>query len=97
MYKKKSKGQSMISHIDKNQEHFNNTLELHKHIQNAKNVLVGALSSHNQFDHHVNGQPVKPEGAVAVINNRPTKLNDREEFNRLNFQMGQGTAPPVSN
>ena len=91
------KGRSMVAHIDNNSEHFNNTLELHKHIQNAKNVLVKALSSHNQFDHHVNGQPVKPEGAVAVINNRPTKLNDREEFNRLNFQTGQGTAPPVSN
>ena len=65
--------------------HFKNTFLLHKHLQDAKNVLVNALSSHQTFHHTVNGQQVKPEGHVAVINNRPTKLVDRSEFSRLNF------------
>ena len=60
-------------------------MKLHKHIQDAKNVLVKSIAATPKFEHSVNGNPVKPEGAVAVINNRPTKLNDRLEFNRLNF------------
>ena len=76
----------MIDHVNKNKEHFTNTLKLHKHIQDAKNVLVKALADSPKYEHTVNGQKVKPEGAVAVINNRPTKLNDRLEFNRLNFK-----------
>ena len=75
----------MNNHVDKNKENFDNTLKLHKHLQNAKNVLVNTLADSPQYEHSVNGNKVKPEGAVAVINNRPTKLNDRAEFNRLNF------------
>jgi len=78
-------GNDMNNHVDKNKEHFDNTLKLHKHLQNAKNVLVNTLADSPQYEHSVNGSKVKPEGAVAVINNRPTKLNDRAEFNRLNF------------
>ena len=73
------------AHIDKHSDKFANTLELHKHLQNAKNVLVNALASHTTYGHHVGGKEVKPEGHVAVINNRPTKLVDRDEFSRLNF------------
>ena len=77
--------QQHVGHIDKHADKFKQTLELHKHLQNAKNVLVNALSSHTTYGHEVNGQKVKPEGHVAVINNRPTKLVDRSEFSRLNF------------
>ena len=79
-------GNDMMDHVNKNKEHFTNTLKLHKHIQDAKNVLVKALADSPKYEHSVNGQKVKPEGAVAVIKNRPTKLNDRLEFNRLNFK-----------
>ena len=78
-------GKALNIHVDKNKEHFDNTLKLHKHLQNAKNVLVQSFADSPKFEHSVNGNKVKPEGAVAVINNRPTKLNDRAEFNRLNF------------
>jgi len=80
-----SSGQNAIAHVSKNEKHFENTFALHKHLQDAKNVLVNALSSHQTFHHTVNGKQVKPEGHVAVINNRPTKLIDRNEFSRLNF------------
>lgn len=78
-------GQQHLAHIDKHENNFKSTLELHKHLQNAKNVLVNALASHTAFGHSVNGQKVKPEGHVVVVNNRPTKLVDRSEFSRLNF------------
>ena len=79
-------GKALNDHVDKNKEHFENTLKLHKHIQDAKNILVNSIAATPKFEHSVNGEKVKPEGAVAVINNRPTKLNDRLEFNRLNFK-----------
>jgi len=76
----------MIAHVEKRSKHFETTFEVHKQLQKAKNVLVNALSNKPTFDHHVGGQQVKPEGFVATINNRPTKLVDRDEFSRLNFQ-----------
>lgn len=82
-------GDAASTHIDANQPHFQNLLNLHHHLQQAKNVLVGAMSRTSDFEHRVAGQITKPEGFVSVINNRPTKLTDRYEFNRLNFLRGQ--------
>ena len=79
-------GMQLVSHVDDNQPHFEKLLQLHHHIQSAKNELVNALSANPNYEHTVDGNEVKPEGFVAVINNRPTKMNDRHEFNRLNFQ-----------
>lgn len=78
-------GKESINHVNKNKTHFANLLALHHHLQSAKNVLVGALSANPNYDHHVEDKAVKPEGHVAVIGNRPTKLVDRAEFSRLNF------------
>ena len=78
--------QAAMTHIASNQHHFENAFKMHSHLQAAKNVLVGALSAKPGYGHAVGGQKVKPEGHVAVINNRPTKLVDRAEFSRLNFQ-----------
>lgn len=73
------------NHIDTNKEHFENTLKMHQHLAAAKNVLVHAMSSDTKFDHHIGGIKTKPEGFVAVRNNRPTKLVDRKDFSRANF------------
>ena len=74
-----------IKEISSHEHSFNKTLEVHHHLQAAKNVLANALASHQDYHHTVNGTTVKPEGHVAVINNRPTKIVDRAEFSRLNF------------
>lgn len=79
------RGAEMVAHAQKNSKHFDTTFEVHKQLQKAKNVLVNALSHQPTFEHRVGGQKVKPEGFVATINNRPTKLVDRDEFSRLNF------------
>ena len=49
--------------------------------------ITGAntLSSNAEFDHHIDGKKVKPEGFVVVRNNRPTKFVDRKEFSAANF------------
>lgn len=82
---KLSAGKQLTSHVDKNQLHFENVLGLHNHIQAAKNELVNALSANPNYEHRVGDKEVKPEGHVAVIGNRPTKLVDRAEFSKLNF------------
>jgi hypothetical protein len=43
------------------------------------------MSKNTKYKHTIAGQKVKPEGFVAVRNNRPTKFVDRSEFSRANF------------
>ena len=81
---KLSKGTELSKDVDKNKEHFGNLLQLHHHLQQAKNVLAHALSSHTSYGHSIDGQETKPEGHVAVINNRPSKIVDKEEFTKAN-------------
>lgn len=75
-----------LRHVESNKNHLNNVLKLHGHLQDAKNILVHTLSQHTGgLEHSVAGEKVKPEGFVVNHEGKPTKLNDRSEFNRLNF------------
>lgn len=74
-----------LKHVSSNKEHYASVLNMHHHLQQAKNQLVGALSAKPKFEHHIGGVATKPEGYVVVRNNRPTKLVDRSEFSRANF------------
>ena len=74
-----------LSHIEKNKGSFAHVLNIHKHLQKAKDELVHALSAKPKYEHTINGTASKPEGYVVVRNNRPTKLVDRQEFSRANF------------
>ena len=74
-----------IEHVQTNRQGFNRVLQMHRHLQKAKNVLVNTLSSNSEFEHSINGKKAKPEGFVAVRHNRPTKLVDRREFSAANF------------
>jgi len=77
--------QNHHNHVDSNAAHFKSTLDMHKHLAAAKNVLVNTMSKNSKFDHHIGGIKTKPEGFVSVRNNRPTKLVDRGDFSRANF------------
>jgi len=75
-----------MQHIETHKTHFDNTFKLHQHLQKAKDTLNNVLSSSpQQFHHSIGGASTKPEGHVAVIDNRPTKLVDRAEFSKANF------------
>jgi hypothetical protein len=76
---------SDLAHIRGNHETINNVFQLHHHLQQAKDVLVNAMSHGQDYEHHTGDKKTKPEGFVAVVNNRPTKLVDRAEFSRNNF------------
>lgn len=82
---KRALAQADLDHIKTNRKSFNRVLQMHRHLQKAKNVLTNTLSSNSEFEHSINGKKAKPEGFVAVRHNRPTKFVDRREFSAANF------------
>lgn len=76
---------SHIKHTNMHRQNLENVFTVHNHLQQAKNVLVHALSTHTGgLKHEIKGQPVKPEGFVVNHEGQLSKFNDRNEFNRLN-------------
>lgn len=74
-----------IHHTKLHKQNLENVFSVHQHLQKAKDVLVHALAQHTGgLNHEVKGQPVKPEGFVVNHEGQLSKLNDRNEFNRLN-------------
>jgi hypothetical protein len=86
--RKRQQHQEIIDHINNNKEHFDSTLELHRHMQNAKNVLIKALNSSSEYDHHIGDSPTNGEGFVVNRNGKIKKLVDRDEFSKNNFLKG---------
>lgn len=85
--KAKEAHKKLMDHVDANKDKFDTSFQIHNHIEKAKDVLTKSLSkSKHKFDHYINGKPSKPEGFVATVNNRPTKLVDRQEFSKANFE-----------
>jgi hypothetical protein len=88
--KKREFGLQHGEHILKHEKHYSNLLNMHHHLQQAKNVLVHNLEKHEGgLTHHIDGKKSKPEG--FVINHKhngheePTKLVNRSEFARANL------------
>lgn len=83
--KRRGEYSGMVNDVESNKDHFSNLLDLHSNLQQAKNQLTHALSSHSRYGHFIGDKETKPEGFVVSLNNRPTKLVDRAEFSRANF------------
>lgn len=82
---KTQKMEQDMKHVNKHVKKFDSILNMHHHLQAAKDQLVHALSTHSKFQQSIDGKPAKPEGYVVIRDNRPTKLVDRAEFSRANF------------
>jgi len=87
---KKEKWEAIIKSASTNKPKLRSIFEMHKHLQSAKNVLVKTLANASPFKHEINGKPTEPEGFVASLNNRPTKLVNRAEFAKANFDKNRG-------
>ena len=74
-----------LKHVMSNKKHFESILNMHYHLQQAKDQLVHTLSDKPRFEHTINGVKTEPEGYVVVRNNRPTKFVNRKVFSRANF------------
>lgn len=76
--------------ITENLPHFKKALEVHSHLQAAKNVLVGVMAKNNPFMHTIGGEETEPEGAVSVDKKgNMRKLVRRDEFSRQNALRGK--------
>ena len=70
-------------------DHLKNVIDLHGHLQRAKNVLTRVMAKNNGWGHSIGGEGTSPEGVVAVNKNGDmTKFVNRDEFARQNFLKG---------
>jgi hypothetical protein len=84
--RKETEAKSHVQHIEGNTEHYNNLLNMHHHLQQAKNVLVKNLEKNTGgLEHHIDGKPTGPEGFVVNHGGEPTKLVNRAEFAKANL------------
>ena len=86
-----------LKQLYKDKPHIESGLNLHKHLQNAKNVLVNGLdaTSNKPVGTQTNGKATAGEGYVAIVNGRPTKLVNRAEFSANNFNARPRTPKPA--
>ena len=77
-----------VGHINKNKEHFEGPMHMHRHLQAAKNIITKSLSQRSDWEHSIAGAPSKPEGFVAIRGGRASKFVDRSEFSAANFNKG---------
>lgn len=81
---------AVMDQVIKDQDHFKKALELHGHLQAAKDVLTNVMAKNNPFMHSIGGETTGPEGAVAVDKKgNMSKFVDRQEFSRQNFLKGK--------
>lgn len=88
-----------LQHIQKNNNHYENALKMHGHLQNAKNELVKSLEANEgNYAHAIGGVASKPEGFVYSHTHEgvtePTKLVNRAEFARQNLLKSRPGAAP---
>ena len=84
--KKEAIKTDFINHIKEHKETLHKALQVHDHIQKAKDHIVHAMNTAtHEYGHSVNGEKTQPEGYVAVHHGVPVKLVHRHEFSKLNF------------
>jgi len=77
---------SHLNYIKQNKKHYEHLLDMHHHLQAAKNTLVKNLEQHTGgLEHDIEGKPTGPEGFVVNHAGEPTKLVNREEFAKANL------------
>lgn len=87
---RREKLDNFMKHVSDNKKHFDQALELHKHLQRAKDVLTGVMAKNQEFEHSIGGAKTGPEGAVAVSKaGDMSKFVNRKQFSRQNFLMGK--------
>jgi hypothetical protein len=87
---RREKLDAFLHHVSSNKKHYDQALELHKHLQDAKDVLTHVMAKNQEFEHHIGGAKTGPEGAVAVSKHGDmTKFVNRKQFSRQNFLAGK--------
>jgi hypothetical protein len=87
---KREKLSDTIKHVTNHKKDFDQAFQLHKHLQDAKDVLTNVMAKNQEFEHSIGGAKTGPEGAVAVTKNGDmSKFVNRKQFSRQNFLAGK--------
>lgn len=84
--KKKEQLLRHLEYIDGNHDHYQNVLNIHHSLTQAKNILLAGLADKSPYETSIDGEETKPEGFVVVHKGRASKLVDRTEFSKVNFK-----------
>jgi hypothetical protein len=78
-----------IAHVLANAEAISRVMELHSHLQSAKNSLAKVMARSDPWKHSIDGAPSTHEGVVATSPaGKSIKYVNRNEFSRHNFLSG---------
>ena len=88
--KKVAKFVNMMNFMEENKRGFEMVIATYMNLQMCKNILVEKLKRVSSLNLFVNMgesryEATTPEGFVAIVNDKATKLIDRLEFSKLNF------------
>jgi len=78
-----------LAHHDAHESHFAKALQIHHHIQAAKDILTHGLhraqETHNPMSQSIEGKKTNPEGYVVQHKGQIVKMVNRKEFSQANF------------
>lgn len=78
-----------LAHHDTHEKEFAKALQIHHHVQAAKDILTNGLhraqETHNPMHQSVDGKKTNPEGYVVQHKGQIVKMVNRGEFSRANF------------
>jgi hypothetical protein len=87
--RKRENVKNTLMHHDTHEHEFHKALQIHHHIQSAKNILTHGLhkaqEKHNPMQQSIDGKKTSPEGYVVQHKGQIVKMVDRGEFSRANF------------
>lgn len=86
---KRASMNSALAHHDAHEPEFHKALQIHHHIQAAKDILTKGLhrsqEQHNPMHQSVDDKKTSPEGYVVQHKGQIVKMVNRGEFSRANF------------
>lgn len=80
---------SSLAYHDTHEKHFKHALDIHHHIQSAKDILTHGIhraqKKSNPMQQSIEGKETNPEGYVVQHKGRIVKFVNRHEFSQANF------------
>ncbi len=78
-----------LAHHDTHESHFAKALQIHHHVQAAKDILTRGLhkaqETSNPMQQSIEGKKTDPEGYVVQHKGKIIKAVEREVFSHFNF------------
>lgn len=78
-----------LAHHDAHEKEFHKALQIHHHVQAAKDILTRGLhrsqEQHNPMHQSIDGKMTNPEGYVVQHKGNIVKMVNRGEFSQANF------------